>query len=313
MLNKPVEFEFEQEPAIGKNESIPLVGPFDSNAELYRDLLEQRELAARRRRADNKPAEDEAELRKMYAIPADDRSGYRLSVAEFFYICFERAVALFALLVSLPLFLFQYIVIRLDSPGPALFISARTTVSIPRRGSELAKVPYLKPPASEQEFDPDKYYYHPQLFRFIKYRTMYVDAKERFPELYTYTYSESQFLEKTFKDPDDPRITRAGQWLRKITIDELPNFWCVLIGDMRLVGPRPEIPQLLPSYPEDLMVKFSVKPGITGLAQINGRGWLGFRETIAYDIEYIENRTILLDLKILVKTFWYVIAKKGAF
>ena len=142
---------------------------------------------------------------------------------------------------------------------------------------------------------------------------MYADAKERFPELYSYKYSETDLLENTFKDTDDPRITRVGQWLRKVTIDELPNFWCVLVGDMRLVGPRPELPVLLASYPNDLLVKFTVKPGITGMAQINGRGLLGIRDTIAYDIEYIHKRTILLDLSILVKTFWYVVTKKGAF
>ena len=73
------------------------------------------------------------------------------------------------------------------------------------------------------------------------------------------------------------------------------------------------MPAILASYPNELLVKFTVKPGVTGLAQINGRGLLGFKETIAFDIEYIQKRTILLDLTILIKTFWYVVAKKGAF
>ena len=102
--------------------------------------------------------------------------------------------------------------------------------------------------------------------------------------------------------------------LRKLTLDELPNLWCVLVGDMRLVGPRPELPEI-PQYYEtaDEMYKFACKPGITGLAQINGRGLLNWGETLAWDLEYVRTRSIRLDLKIIFLTLWYVIVRRGAF
>jgi lipopolysaccharide/colanic/teichoic acid biosynthesis glycosyltransferase len=111
----------------------------------------------------------------------------------------------------------------------------------------------------------------------------------------------------------DPRVTRVGQLLRRTTLDELPNLWCVLAGTMRLVGPRPELPVLTQNYSPAEMYKFSVKPGVTGLAQINGRGLLSLGETLAWDLRYVQTRTVWLDLKILGMTAWHVIGRRGAF
>ena len=112
---------------------------------------------------------------------------------------------------------------------------------------------------------------------------------------------------------NDPRVTPQGEWLRKSTLDELPNFWNVLRGDMALVGPRPEIPEMLPYYEGEMQLKFRVRPGITGLAQISGRGRLGFYETVKYDVEYVKNRSFRLDLKILLITIYKIVARDGAF
>ncbi|MBV9587542.1 MAG: sugar transferase, partial [Alphaproteobacteria bacterium] len=97
------------------------------------------------------------------------------------------------------------------------------------------------------------------------------------------------------------------------SIDELPNLWSVLVGDMRLVGPRPEAPEVLQYYTAEEMYKFACKPGITGLAQINGRGLLDWGQTIAYDLEYVRRRSVSLDLKILLITLKQVLLRHGAF
>ncbi len=111
----------------------------------------------------------------------------------------------------------------------------------------------------------------------------------------------------------DPRVTPAGRWLRKSTLDELPNFWNVITGEMALVGPRPEIPEMLRYYNDEALKKFTVRPGITGLAQSSGRGNLLFLEGIELDIQYVENRSLALDLKIIWKTVSGILRQEGAF
>ena len=140
-----------------------------------------------------------------------------------------------------------------------------------------------------------------------------MDAKERFPELYAYKYTPDELRTLKFKIDNDPRVTPQGKWLRKATLDELPNMWNVLTGKMALVGPRPEIPEMLQYYKGDMLKKFTVRPGVTGLAQISGRGRLGFHETVAYDLEYVHNRCLRLDLIILFKTLWLALRHDGAF
>lgn len=195
---------------------------------------------------------------------------------------FEIAVASVALIVTAPIMLWMAILIRRGTPGPVLFTQ-------PRLG--VGAVP----------------------FRFIKFRTLYADARSRFPELYAYKYTPEQIETLHFKVVGDPRVTPQGQWMRKLSIDELPNFWCVLKGDMALVGPRPEIVEMLPYYDQNTRRKFTVRPGITGLAQISGRGRLSFRDTVNYDLEYIDRRSVWLDLKILATTVVMVIFRDGAF
>lgn len=195
---------------------------------------------------------------------------------------FEISVALVMLVITAPIMLWMAVLIRRGTPGPALFFQKRLGVGA---------VP----------------------FRFVKFRTLYADARERFPELYAYRYTPEQMQTLHFKVESDPRVTPQGQWMRRLSIDELPNFWCVLKGDMALVGPRPEIVEMLPYYDDVTRTKFSVRPGVTGLAQVSGRGRLSFHDTVAYDLEYIRRRSFLLDLKILLVTVKMVLFRDGAF
>lgn len=108
------------------------------------------------------------------------------------------------------------------------------------------------------------------------------------------------------------RLTRVGRFLRATSLDELPNFWNVLRGDMSVVGPRPEIPELVEQYPPEYHRRHDVKPGITGLAQINGRADLSYDETMSYDIEYVNHHSFTGDLAIIGRTITAVLTRKGA-
>lgn len=240
------------------------------------------------------------------AEPAWQRIAYRGA---------EIIAAALALLLLLPLMLLEAAWIRLDSPGPVLFRQRRVARSRVLPAAAVRQHPGLQlaEPAPGQAGDQAPYLV-PQDFGFVKFRTMHADSAQRFPHLYRYRYGDREhFLADRFKRDDDPRITRAGRWLRRSTLDELPNFWCVLTGDMALVGPRPELPGLLVNYQPHEMLKFAVRPGITGLAQINGRGNLNFRDTIAWDLEYVRTRSVALDLRILLRTVVLVLTRHGAF
>lgn len=215
----------------------------------------------------------------------------------------DIVISLSALIVAAPVMLAIAIIIRLDSPGPALFRQVRMTkdrrnrrsLSVAIEGPERRRVLYAGRP-----------------FKFLKFRTMYVDAKERFPELYAYQYSDEEIQTIKFKVSDDPRVTRVGRWLRKTSLDELPNFWNVLVGDMTLCGPRPEIPEMSPYYSHDQLRKFQVQAGLTGPAQVGGRGDLTFQETVDMDAQYVDSRSLKGDLKILWQTVVAVIKQRGA-
>jgi len=251
----------------------------------------------------------------IHCISAESGYGLSLSAAEkamrIAYRFFEVVISFFVLLLTLPLMLLMAIIIKADSPGPAFFFQRRVGRSELVAGRDLAASAKVK--LSGRMPADGRTYWVPRTFPFVKFRTMYADARQRFPELYDYNYSKEAIERIKFKVDNDPRITRAGRWLRVSTLDELPNFWNVLTGDMRLVGPRPEIPEMLSNYRAPQMYKFTVKPGITGLAQINGRGRLSFQRTVDYDLEYVEKKSVLLDLKIIIMTVWRVVTKHGAF
>ncbi len=213
--------------------------------------------------------------RKIEAIPFRERRTVGRDVLE-------RLIAFGCLLALAPVMLAVAIYIVCDSPGNPIFCHYR----VGRRG---------------------------RLFRFYKFRTLYADAKQRFPERYAYRYTEAQLNRLRFKVEDDPRVTRAGRLLRRSTLDELPNFWNVVKGDMALVGPRPEIPEMLQYYRPECLVKFCVRPGITGIAQISGRGRLLFRDTEAIDAASVMDRGFVNDCKVMLRTVYLIFKMDGAF
>ncbi len=199
------------------------------------------------------------------------------------YHIIEVLLSLIALIFFIPIIIIAGILIKRGTEGPILFKQDRIA---------MGSTP----------------------FTFIKLRTHYIDAKERFPDLCNYDeFDQSELKELHLQFEDDPRVTPQGKWLRKTSIDELPNFWHVITGKMALVGPRPEMMEMLPYYKGSMLKKFSVKPGITGFAQVYGRGDLKFYETIYYDLLYIENRSIKTDISVLFKTVSMFFDKEGSF
>ena len=145
-------------------------------------------------------------------------------------------------------------------------------------------------------------------FRFYKFRTMYVDAEERKKEL----LDKNEIDGHMFKMENDPRIIPIGRFLRKYSIDELPQFWNVLTGDMSLVGTRPPLEDEYENYALHHKARLSIKPGLTGMWQVNGRNDIkDFEEVVALDTEYISNYSLGLDIKILFKTLAVVFGGKG--
>jgi lipopolysaccharide/colanic/teichoic acid biosynthesis glycosyltransferase len=146
-------------------------------------------------------------------------------------------------------------------------------------------------------------------FRMLKLRTMRhlgPGEEER--------YEVEDFHTYVFAPPDkpNPRITRFGGFARKTSLDELPNLFNVLKGEMSLVGPRPEIPEIVAQYPPEYHRRHEVLPGIAGLAQVNGRSDLTYDETATYDLEYVQNHSVLTDLRILWQTARAVVRGSGA-
>jgi exopolysaccharide biosynthesis polyprenyl glycosylphosphotransferase len=146
-------------------------------------------------------------------------------------------------------------------------------------------------------------------FRILKFRTMVVDAEDRLTDLIHLNEADGLL----FKISCDPRITRVGRMLRRWGLDELPQLWNVLRGDMSLVGPRPPIPEETARYDEWIQGRLRVKPGITGLWQVNGRHALSFADYVRYDLFYVENWSLTLDLFIVLRTVPALLRRRGAY
>ena len=199
------------------------------------------------------------------------------------YQLFKRAVDVFAsgmaLLILLPFLPLVAIVIRMDSPGPVFF--SQTRVGAGGRH-----------------------------FRCWKLRSMFTDAEARKRELEQQNEMAGGVI---FKIKRDPRITRVGRFIRKASIDELPQLWNVFIGDMSLVGPRPAVPAEVAKYSPYERCRLSVKPGITCLWQVSGRSDLPFDKQVQLDVLYARTPSLLRDLKILVLTVPAVLLARGAY
>lgn len=151
--------------------------------------------------------------------------------------------------------------------------------------------------------------YRGNAFHMIKFRSMVTNAEELKKEL----MEQNEGNGVLFKMSDDPRITKIGKFIRKYSIDELPQLWNVFIGDMSLVGPRPPLPSEVAQYEEDAYRRLLVKPGITGLWQVSGRSNLSWEESIRLDLYYVENWSVIGDVVILFRTVRAVFAKDGAY
>jgi len=150
---------------------------------------------------------------------------------------------------------------------------------------------------------------HGETFVMHKFRSMYVDAEARLAELRDQNESDGLL----FKMKDDPRVTPVGKWMRRLSLDELPQLLDVLLGRMSLVGPRPPLPAEVAQYPLDVRRRLIVKPGITGLWQVSGRSDLSWDESVRLDLYYVENWSLPLDLTILTKTMLAVVRGSGAY
>lgn len=178
-----------------------------------------------------------------------------------------------------PLFFVISILIKMTDPGPVLYVSNR----VGKWGKE---------------------------FRFPKFRTMTLNADKRQKELQKFNAFESDIK---FKMKNDPRITSFGRILRKTSMDELPQLWCVLKGDMSLVGPRPPLPKEVAMYTIEQRKRLDVTPGITCFWQVSGRSELSFEQQVKLDVQYIESQSFWLDIKLLLKTIPAVLFGKGAY
>mgnify|MGYP003177825916 FL=1 len=147
---------------------------------------------------------------------------------------------------------------------------------------------------------------HP--FRMYKFRSMYADADERLEDL----LDQNEVEGAMFKMRDDPRVTPIGRFIRKHSIDEFPQFVNVLLGQMSLVGPRPPLPREIPEYSERDFRRLTVKPGLTGPWQVSGRSDLSFSEMVDLDLDYIERRGLLYDLRLIARTVRVVLTGEGA-
>ncbi|SDI98720.1 exopolysaccharide biosynthesis polyprenyl glycosylphosphotransferase [Frankineae bacterium MT45] len=191
---------------------------------------------------------------------------------------FDRTLAAVALIVLSPLMLGVALAVKFTSAGPALFRQTRVGLD----GTT---------------------------FSILKFRSMTTDAEDRKADLMDQNENDGP----TFKMAHDPRVTRVGRVIRKLSLDELPQFVNVLKGEMSLVGPRPPLPNEVAEYAADVHRRLLVKPGLTGLGQISGRSNLKWDEAVRLDLRYVENWSFTLDLMILWKTFGAVLRSDGAF
>ncbi|MDD2233826.1 MAG: sugar transferase [Desulfitobacteriaceae bacterium] len=183
------------------------------------------------------------------------------------------------LVVIWPLWLLIALWIVWDSPGPVLFRQTRVGLGGKQYG-------------------------------IFKFRTMFDNADAQMQAKLAGLQKIDDFV---FQQKDDPRVTRSGRFLRKSSLDELPQLINILLGNMSIVGPRPEVPEIVKLYTPEQSRRLSVPPGVTGLAQVNGRSELTLGQTLDYDLEYVNKWNLGLDLKIIWETVLVVFSGKGAY
>jgi lipopolysaccharide/colanic/teichoic acid biosynthesis glycosyltransferase len=212
--------------------------------------------------------------RKKTAIQVNDRKEYLIT---------KRLIDIIGALCGIILLSFLFIIvailIKLEDPkGTIFFVQKRVGIN----GKE---------------------------FNMYKFRSMVFNAEEKLAELLQF----NEVSGAMFKIKDDPRITRVGKFIRKTSIDELPQLFNVLRGEMSLVGPRPPLRREVEIYSDYDMQRLMVTPGCTGLWQVSGRNSLGFEEMVEFDLEYIRYRSVLYDLRIILKTVLVLFGSKDAY
>ena len=188
-------------------------------------------------------------------------------------------LSLIAIIFLMPIFIIVAIAIKIEDPkGKIIFTQERNGV-------------------------------YPTTFKMYKFRSMVHNAEELLEEL----NNQNELTGPVFKMKEDPRITKVGKFIRKTSIDELPQLFNILKGDMSLVGPRPPIPREVEKYTEYQLQRLSVKPGLTCIWQVSGRNSIDFEQWIELDLQYIRERSILLDIKLIFKTFFVLFGDKNAY
>ena len=204
------------------------------------------------------------------------------SISKRVYIVVKRFLDIFLSLIGLiilsPIFLIIAIIIKLDSKGPVFFVHSR----IGEKGKPIG---------------------------IYKFRTMVTNAEELIKK---FTPEQKEEFEKNFKLENDPRVTKIGNFLRKTSLDELPQILNILKGELSIIGPRPIVQAELEKYGDDKEKFLSVKPGLTGYWAANGRSDISYEERIQMELYYVDNMSFWLDIKIFFKTILAVIKKEGA-
>ena len=212
-------------------------------------------------------------------FPVEPIARVRTSPADaFLRRTLDVAVSAAALLLLLPLLAVVALLIRLDSPGPILFVQTR----VGKDGHE---------------------------FRVFKFRSMFTDAEERLSSV----LDANERSGPVFKMRHDPRITRVGRPLRRCSLDEVPQLLNVLRGEMSLVGPRPALPREVALYTPVQRGRLSVTPGLTGLWQVSGRASLSFERSIELDLEYVARQSVGLNMVLILRTIPAVLTGHGAY
>ncbi len=193
---------------------------------------------------------------------------------------FDVLFSLSVLTLFAPVYLILIVLIMMSSPGPVFYIQKRVG----------------------KNFQP---------FNCIKFRTMVKNADQVLATMLDKHPTLRQEFEENFKLKHDPRITWIGKFLRLTSLDEFPQFWNVLLGNMSVVGPRPLVPDELPRYGDDIHQVLTIQPGITGLWQVSGRNDIPYHQRIKIDVYYVKRRNLWLDLGIIIKTISVVIFPKN--
>ncbi|MEU5880169.1 sugar transferase [Spirillospora sp. NPDC047279] len=294
---------FEGEDALGDVEGVPVLGDFGQTAKVVEQIgadsvavlaCPEMDGVALRRLA-WQIERDDVEL--VVAPALMDAAGPRISIRpvaglpllhvehpeldggrKFLKSIVDRVGSLVGLFLLSPLLLTVAVAIKVTSSGPVMFRQVR----VGRDGRE---------------------------FTVLKFRTMVADAEARKIDLMAQNENDGVL----FKIRHDPRVTRVGRWLRRYSLDELPQLINVIRGDMSLVGPRPPLPEEVELYGDDVRRRLVVKPGLTGLWQVNGRSDLSWEESVRLDLRYVDNWSLALDLQIMWKTWSAVFRGSGAY